>query len=73
VLPASTGGVPGWRWARRSAARLTQSAAHRGGGAVGRRGAVMVDGSGAGTVAADNGALVLHHGERESEVGWGQD
>jgi hypothetical protein len=41
------------------------------GGAVGRRGAVAVDGGGAGTVVADDGALALHHGEGESEVRWG--
>jgi hypothetical protein len=44
-----------------------------GGGAVGRRGAVAVDGGGAGTVVADDGALALHHGVGESEVRWGRD
>jgi hypothetical protein len=42
-------------------------------GAVGRRGAVAVDGSGAGTVVTDDGALALHHREGESEVRWGRD
>jgi hypothetical protein len=42
-------------------------------GAVGRCGAVAVDGGGAGTVVTDDGALALHPGERESEVRWGQD
>jgi hypothetical protein len=41
------------------------------GGAVGRRGAVAVDGGGAGTVVANDGALALHHRGRESEVRWG--
>jgi hypothetical protein len=50
---------------------LTQSAARR--GVVGRRGAVAVDGGGAGTVVADNGALALHYGEGGSEVRWGRD
>jgi hypothetical protein len=35
------------------------------GGAVGRRDAVAVNGSGVGTVVADDGALALHHGEGE--------
>jgi hypothetical protein len=48
------------RRARRSAAGLTQSAARR--GVVGRRGAVAVDGGGAGMVVTDDGALALHHG-----------
>jgi hypothetical protein len=43
------------------------------GGAVGRRGAVAVDGGGAGMVVTDDGTLALHHGEGESEVRWGQD
>jgi hypothetical protein len=60
------------RRARRSAVGLTQSAAH-GGGAVGRRGMMAVDGGGAGTVVVDDGALALHHGEGESEVRWGHD
>jgi hypothetical protein len=64
VLPASTGGVPGRRWARRLAAHW---------GAVGRRGAVAVDGDRVGTMIADDGALALHHGEGESEVRWGSD
>jgi hypothetical protein len=72
VLSASTGGVPGWHRARRSAAGLTQSVARRG-GAVGQCGAVAVDGGGAGTVVADDRALALHHGEGESEVRWGRD
>jgi hypothetical protein len=62
VLLASTSGVSGWHWARRSAAGLTQSAGRRGGGAVGRRSAVAVHGSGAGTVVADDGALALQQG-----------
>jgi hypothetical protein len=66
VLPASNGGVPGWHRARRSVAGLTQSVARRG-GAVGRRSAVAIDGGGVGTVVADDGALALHHGERERE------
>jgi hypothetical protein len=37
---------------------------------VGRRGAVAVDGGGAGAVVADDGALALHYGGRErGEVG----
>jgi hypothetical protein len=44
-----------------------------GGGGVGRRGTVTVDGGGAGMVVADDGALALHHGEGESEVTWGRD
>jgi hypothetical protein len=43
------------------------------GGAVGRRGAVAVNGGGAGMVVADDGALAQHHGEGESEVTWGRD
>jgi hypothetical protein len=39
--------------------------------AVGWRGAVAVDGGGAGTVVADNKALAQHHGEGEKEVRWG--
>jgi hypothetical protein len=73
VLPPSTGGVLGWRRARRSVVGLTQSAANQGGGGVGRRGAMAVDGGGASTVVADDGALALHHGEGESEVRWGRD
>jgi hypothetical protein len=56
--------------ARRLAAGFTQSVARRG-GAVGQHSAVAVDGGGAGTVVADDGALALHHGEGESEVRWG--
>jgi hypothetical protein len=44
-----------------------------GGGSVGRRGMMAVDGGGAGTVVVDDGALALHHGEGESEVRWGRD
>jgi hypothetical protein len=62
VLPVSTGGVPRWRRARRSAAR-------RGGGI----GMARCGGGGAGTVVTDDGALALHHGEGESEVRWGRD
>jgi hypothetical protein len=40
-------------------------------GAVGWRGAVADDGGEAGSVATDDGALALHHGEREREVRWG--
>jgi hypothetical protein len=40
---------------------------------VGRRSAVAVDGGGAGTVVADDGALALHHEVGESEVRWGRD
>jgi hypothetical protein len=69
VLPLSTSGVPGWCRARRSMAGLTQSVVRR--GVVGRRGAVAVDGGGAGTVVANDGALALHHRGRESEVRWG--
>jgi hypothetical protein len=32
---------------------------------------VAVDGSEAGSVATDDGALALHHREREKEVRWG--
>jgi hypothetical protein len=38
---------------------------------VGWCGVVAVDGSEAGSVATDDGALALHHGEREREVRWG--
>jgi hypothetical protein len=44
-----------------------------GGGAVGWHDAVAVNGGGAGTVVADDGALALHHVEGESEVRWGRD
>jgi hypothetical protein len=70
VLSASTGGVPGWRRARRSAAGLTQLVARR--WSSGRRGVVAVDGGGAGAVVADDRALALHHGGREREVRWGR-
>jgi hypothetical protein len=43
------------------------------GGAVGRRGAVAIDGGGAGTVVIDDGTLALHHGEGGSGVRWGRD
>jgi hypothetical protein len=49
------------------------SGTSRGGGSVGRRGMMAVDGGGAGTVVVDDGALALHHGEGESEVRWGRD
>jgi hypothetical protein len=39
---------------------------------VGRPGVVAFDGGGAGTVVADDTALVLHHGERERKVKWGR-
>jgi hypothetical protein len=43
---------------------------HEGGGAVGRHGVVAVNGGEACTVVTDDGALALHHGERErGEVG----
>jgi hypothetical protein len=38
---------------------------------VGWRGAVVVNGDEAGSTATDDGALALHHGEREREVRWG--
>jgi hypothetical protein len=41
------------------------------GASVGWCGVVAVDGSEAGSVATDDGALALHHGEREREVRWG--
>jgi hypothetical protein len=56
-------GKEDWRWGSPNRRRV--------GGAVGLRGAVAVDGSGAGTVVADDGALALHHGEGKSEVRWG--
>jgi predicted Rossmann-fold nucleotide-binding protein len=43
------------------------------GEAVGQRGVVVVDGGGAGTMVADDGALARHHGEGEREVRWGRD
>jgi hypothetical protein len=42
-------------------------------GAVGWHDAVAVNGGGAGTMVADDGALALHHVEGESEVRWGRD
>jgi hypothetical protein len=38
---------------------------------VGWRGAVAVDDGEAGSTATDDGALALHHKEREREVRWG--
>jgi hypothetical protein len=38
---------------------------------VGRHGVVAFGGGGAGTVVADDAALVLHHGERGRKVRWG--
>jgi hypothetical protein len=38
------------------------------GEAVGQRDVVVVDGGGAGTMVADDGALARHHGEGEREV-----
>jgi hypothetical protein len=38
---------------------------------VGQHCAVAFDGNGAGTVVADDVALVLHHGERGRKVRWG--
>jgi hypothetical protein len=41
------------------------------GGAVGRRGAVALDGDGGLLVVIDDAAIVLHHGERGRKVRWG--
>jgi hypothetical protein len=38
-----------------------------------RRGTVAINGDGAGTMVADDGALALPHGEGKSEVRWGRD
>jgi hypothetical protein len=64
VLSASTGGVPGWRRARRSVVGLTQSATHQGGGEKKVGMAALLDGEGApGTSTAPGVALQLREGK----------